>query len=110
MLEGSISHPIHIEVQVATNAAIIAVIEPGVNDSPGDAEQLASFLRPIEFACADATRPRPSGRTGVLVNLIPYNAGAAPALSHAEDAPRATLLRHCTFPRPFPRHAAALAR
>jgi len=33
--------------------------------------QIACFIKPIEAACFDPNRK--SGRTGVLVNLIPYN-------------------------------------
>ena len=50
----------------------------GVNCEEGHAEDLASFLRPVEAACYDPDRR--SRRTGVLVNLIPFNPHpAAPA-------------------------------
>ena len=47
------------------------VLLGGCNDRPADADDLAAFLRPIEAACADPARA--SRRTGVLVNLIPFN-------------------------------------
>uniref|UniRef100_A0A7S3TQV8 Uncharacterized protein n=1 Tax=Strombidinopsis acuminata TaxID=141414 RepID=A0A7S3TQV8_9SPIT len=43
----------------------------GVNDELQHAHQLADFIAPIERACFDPRRK--SGRTGVLINLIPYN-------------------------------------
>ena len=47
------------------------VLLGGVNTRMCDADDLAAFLRPIEAACADPSRA--SKRTGVLVNLIPFN-------------------------------------
>jgi adenine C2-methylase RlmN of 23S rRNA A2503 and tRNA A37 len=52
---------------VVLEVALIA----GVNDEPKHAEQIADFIAPIKEACFDPRRK--SGRTGVLVNLIPYN-------------------------------------
>ena len=49
------------------------VLIKGVNDGEADAAQLAEFLAPLHVACHDPTRK--SKRTGVLVNLIPYNPG-----------------------------------
>ena len=49
------------------------VLIAGVNDRIADAESLAAFLEPLHRACHDLARR--SGRTGVLVNLIPYNPG-----------------------------------
>ena len=49
------------------------VLIAGVNDRIADAERLAAFLEPLHRACHDLARR--SGRTGVLVNLIPYNPG-----------------------------------
>ncbi|KAL1519108.1 hypothetical protein AB1Y20_003373 [Prymnesium parvum] len=49
------------------------VLIAGVNDAEADAELLAEFLQPVHSACF--VESRNSTRTGVLVNLIPYNAG-----------------------------------
>jgi len=43
----------------------------GVNLDADAADKLAAFLRPVEAACFDPARK--SRRTGVLVNLIPFN-------------------------------------
>jgi 23S rRNA (adenine2503-C2)-methyltransferase len=53
--------------RVVLEVALIA----GVNDETRHAEQIADFIAPIEQACFDPRRQ--SGRSGVLVNLIPYN-------------------------------------
>jgi len=64
----------------------------GVNDGVADAELLHDFLLPLNEACHDPQRD--SKRTGVLVNLIPYNPGVeSPHHQRAadrEDAPAAT--------------------
>ena len=51
-------------------AVLEVVLIAGVNDGPGDADAIAAFVKPIEAACTGTA----GGRTGVLVNLIPYNA------------------------------------
>lgn len=53
------------------------VLLGGVNDGLAEADELAAFLRPVEAACFDPGRA--SRRTGVLVNLIPYNDGGGGA-------------------------------
>ena len=50
-----------------------------VNDGVDDAEAIADFLKPLEAACrgANSNADGPRRRTGVLVNLIPFNAVAS---------------------------------
>ena len=61
------------------------VLIDGVNDQLEDAERLAAFLEPLHEACKDAARQ--SNRTGVLVNLIPFNPGSE--LQQQQDSPEA---------------------
>lgn len=46
------------------------VLIDGVNDSSDHADKLADFLRPIMDCCSQGLQRR---RSGVLVNLLPYN-------------------------------------
>ena len=63
---------------------IEVVLIRGINDGLDDAAELVRFLRPIEAACHAPERR--SSRTGVLVNLIPYNGGAEPITDATTDA------------------------
>eukprot|EP00322_Chrysochromulina_rotalis_P001012 CAMPEP_0115828086 /NCGR_PEP_ID=MMETSP0287-20121206/391_1 /TAXON_ID=412157 /ORGANISM="Chrysochromulina rotalis, Strain UIO044" /LENGTH=529 /DNA_ID=CAMNT_0003281289 /DNA_START=237 /DNA_END=1823 /DNA_ORIENTATION=- len=83
----------------------------GINDRPSDADALAAFLAPVVDACRDERRN--STRTGVLVNLIPYNPSAARPIDERDGAspegkprsfdpslPGARLPHHSMFRRP----------
>lgn len=81
------------------------VLIADVNDHVYDAERLAAFVQPLHDACHH--KARHSKRTGVLVNLIPFNPGQQHDESgelpqhqrEAFDAHRG-ILRHKLFRRP----------
>ena len=56
----------------------------GINDGLEDADLLATFLQPVVDACHDDRRN--SKRTGVLINLIPYNPSSSSSSSLPHQA------------------------
>ena len=54
------------------------VLLQDVNDSLFHAQALAAFLEPLHSVTRDSSKPQRS-RTGLLVNLIPFNQGTAEA-------------------------------
>ena len=78
---------------------IEVVLIAGVNDGDDDADALTEFVRPIERACYAAERR--SARTGVLVNLIPYNGG--PNLADPGEQSIAVPAEKAATTRPVPR-------